>query len=68
MRINYSGKLSINNMFKCEMCSSTDRDKYIATPEMPKLVHWYEMEICKKCARREIGSKNNKEWERIHER
>ena len=66
MRIKYLGKASINNMFKCQMCTIRGRDRYSAVPQLPSLVDWNELIICKKCAKREVGSRNKKEWERIH--
>ena len=66
MKINYLGKQTIDNIFQCEICGHRGRDKYIATPET-SLVDWKELAACKKCARREIGSKNIKLWNKIHE-
>ena len=67
MRISYGGKVSAANMYKCHMCSAMTRDRYLAIPDLPDLADWKEMFLCKKCARREIGSKNAKGWDRIHE-
>ena len=67
MRIKYSGKVKVNDIFACEMCSQKGRDKYLATPEVPTLVDWKSLQICKKCARREAASKNVKKWNKIHE-
>jgi len=49
------------------MCGQMSKEQYIAKPSIPSLVDWSEMAICKNCARREVGSKNKKEWNRIHE-
>ena len=43
------------------------KEKYIAKPSIPSLVDWSEMDMCKNCARREVGGKNKKKWSRIHE-
>ncbi len=67
MKISYSGKVSVNDIFACQMCGHKGRDKYIATPEATTLVDWDKLLLCKKCARRENGSKNKKRWDRIHE-
>ena len=67
MRIKYLGKVSVNNIFNCQMCEQISKEQYVAKPNIPSLVDWSEMTICKNCARREIGSKNKKEWNRIHE-
>ena len=66
MKINYSGKTSVNDMFNCEICGHRGRDKYIATPSKEALVSWKELKVCKACARREMGTKNSKKWESIH--
>ena len=66
MRIKYLGKVSVNNMFKCQTCTTMGRDRYSAIPQLPNLVDWNELIICKKCAKREVGSSNKKEWEKIH--
>ena len=67
MQIKYSGKTGVNDIFKCQMCGGLSKDKYVATPSIPDLVDWKELKICKKCARREVGGKNGKLWNRIHE-
>ena len=50
------------------MCEERSGERYIATPDIPMLVDWKELYLCKKCARREHGSKNKEAWERMHER
>ena len=67
MMIEYMGKLNVNDIFKCQMCGHKGRDKYIATPDIPALVDWKELFLCKKCAKRETGGKNNKKWNKLHE-
>ena len=52
---------------KCDMCHSQTKEKYLALPHLPSLVDWSEMIICKKCARREVGSKNKKKWDTLHD-
>ena len=66
-RISYLGKISVQNMFKCHMCSKPGRDRYKAVPSIPNLVDWKEIIICKNCSKREVGSKNKEEWNKIHD-
>ena len=68
MIIKYSGKTGVNDIFKCQICGALSKEEYIATPSIPALVDWEKLKICKKCARREVGGKNRKEWDRVHER
>ena len=68
MRIKYLGKVGVKDIFNCQICGQTSKEEYIAKPSISGLVDWNEMAICKNCARREIGSKNKKEWSKIHER
>jgi ribosome-binding protein aMBF1 (putative translation factor) len=63
MNIAYLGK----DYFSCQMCGERGREKYKGVPTIPALVNWKEMTICKKCARREIGSKNKKGWDKLHD-
>ena len=67
MKISYLGKVSVGDIFECQMCGQKGRDKYLATPEAASLVDWYELFVCKKCAKRETGSRNIKRWNTIHE-
>ena len=67
MRIKYLKKVSVDDIFECQICSKVGREQYVATPSLPGTVGWDELKICKKCARREIGSKNKKGWDKIHE-
>ena len=62
MIISYIGK----GREKWDMCHNYTREKYLALPHLPSLVDWSEMILCKKCARRECGSKNKKKWDAIH--
>ena len=66
MKISYLGKVSVGDIFECQMCGQKGRDKYLATPEVVTLVDWRELHVCKKCARREMGSKNAKKWDKLH--
>ena len=63
MAVKYAGKID----FKCQMCDAFGRDQYIAKPEVKKLVNWESLLICKKCAKREVGSRNKKGWDRAHD-
>ena len=63
MIVSYKGKERV----KCEMCHQMSSDKYLATPDIPGLVDWDIINLCKKCAKRETGSKNKKRWEQMHE-
>ena len=63
MIISYLGK----DGFLCEMCSQIGKDRYVATPDIPSLVEWKSINLCKKCAKREVGSKNKKRWDKIHD-
>ena len=67
MQIRYLGKVRVNDIFECQMCGQKGREKYIATPEAATLVDWNKLNLCKKCAKREVGSRNIKKWEEIHE-
>ena len=49
------------------MCGHKGREKYLATPEAVTLVDWRELYVCKKCAKREVGGRNAKKWNKIHE-
>jgi len=61
--IKYLGK----SQFKCQMCDSFGREQYIAKPEIPALVDWKSLLLCKKCAKREFGSKKAKAWKEMHD-
>ena len=67
MKIKYLKKLSVHDIFECQMCSQKGREQYIATPSLPSFADWDKLNICKKCAKREMGSRNTKEWKRMHE-
>ena len=63
MNVKYLGK----KVFKCGTCSEVAKEHYKAVPTIPALVEWKELAICRKCARRELGSKNKKGWDRLHD-
>jgi len=59
------------NVFTCEMCGKVSRFKYLKRPNeavAALLTDRKFMDICRKCAKRENGSKNKRGWERIHEK
>ena len=62
MKVSYIGK----GYDKCDTCHSQTKEKYLAVPHIPALVDWSELILCKKCARRESGSKNKKKWDALH--
>ena len=66
MRIKYLGKTSVEDIFNCQMCGQISKEEYVAKPSIPSLVDWSKLDVCKSCARREVGSKNKKEWSKIH--
>ena len=69
--ISYEGKTKVSEVFSCQMCGKVSKFKYLKYPH-PAIQHLFEKEeripisICKACAKREIGSKNKKGWERLH--
>ena len=62
MIISYIGK----RYFKCQICTKMAKEEYLATPSLSQLVDWKELKVCEKCAKREVGSRNKKQWEKIH--
>ena len=69
--IEYLGAVGIN-LFRCNMCSKLYKFKYLKFPH-PAIIDIMPgeqqkgIEICRKCAKRELGSKNKIKWERLHE-
>ena len=63
MKVSYVGK----DGFICEMCNQLGRDRYVGAPDIPSIVDWKSIALCKKCAKREVGSKNKKVWDRMHD-
>ena len=69
--IEYIGAVGIN-LFRCTMCSKMSKFKYLKFPD-PAIVALLlkedqkGIEICRKCAKRELGSKNKRKWEELHE-
>ena len=56
--------------FKCEMCGAQGiglKQVYEWVPPAKSLTGTPNMEVCGKCARRELGSKNSKKWRELHE-
>jgi len=70
--VTFEGSVKVNEYFPCQMCGETSKFKYLKYPH-PSVQHLYNGEdklplnICKKCAKREIGSKNKKGWDKLHE-
>ena len=66
--LKYIGPVSMNP-FKCTTCDKMSKQKYLIKPH-PAMAYLSDdkrwREICKKCARREIGSKNKKGWDKLH--
>ena len=54
--------------YNCDICGTRSREKFEATPSLPTLASWERMYCCKKCAQREIGSKNKKKLIAIMEK
>ena len=69
--IEYIGAVGIN-LFRCAMCDKLSKFKYLKFPHpaiikiMPK-DRQNGIEICRKCAKRELGSKNKLKWDKLHE-
>ena len=67
--IKFIGAVGVN-VFPCKMCGKTAKFKYMKYPHPAVarlLTDSKPMEICRKCAKRETGSKNKKKWDAIHE-
>tara|TARA_Y100000310_G_C20509786_1_gene728233 strand:+ start:72 stop:308 length:237 start_codon:yes stop_codon:yes gene_type:complete len=68
----YEGPVKVSEFFPCQMCGKTSKFKYLKYIH-PAIQHLYKGEekiplsICKQCAKREIGSKNKKGWNQLHE-
>jgi hypothetical protein len=57
------------HIFVCEMCGYQSQKKYKRYPHpavINLLIDKNPQCICKKCAKRELGSKNQLEWKRIN--
>ena len=52
-------------------CVKEDKQKYLIRPNLA-VIHLVDdrrwRQICKNCAKREIGSKNKKGWDKLHEK
>jgi|TARA_Y100000310_G_C20525870_1_gene736002 hypothetical protein len=67
--IKFIGAVGVN-IFPCKMCGKNAKFKYMKYPHpavAELLTDREPLEICRKCAKREIGSKNKKAWDKIHE-
>ena len=67
--IEYIGAVGIN-VFRCNMCNKMAKFKYMKSPHpaVARLViDTTPVAICRKCAKRELGSKNKLAWDEIHE-
>ena len=71
IHVSYEGKAKVDEVFSCQMCGKISKFKYLKYPH-PAIQHLFKeeektpMKICKACAKREIGSKNKKGWEKLH--
>ena len=69
--LEFIGAVGIN-LFRCNMCDKLSKFKYVKHPH-PAIINLISedqqggMEICRKCARREIGSKRKDKWDKLHE-
>ena len=69
--IEYIGAVGIN-LFRCKMCDKLSKFKYLKFPH-PAIIKLMSEDsqngiyICRKCAKRELGSKNKSKWEELHE-
>jgi hypothetical protein len=70
--IEYIGAVGIN-LFRCFICDKLSKFKYLKFPH-PAIIKLMPedrqvgMEICRKCAKREIGSKSKYKWDKLHEK
>jgi hypothetical protein len=66
--LKYIGLVSMHP-FKCTTCDKLSKQKYLIRPN-PAIIHLMDdrrwRQICKNCARREVGSKNKKGWDKLH--
>tara|TARA_R100001594_G_scaffold139431_1_gene183818 strand:- start:681 stop:899 length:219 start_codon:yes stop_codon:yes gene_type:complete len=66
--IKYEGHLKMHP-FKCSTCGQSSTHKYLRRPHQAvrKLLEdtsWKE--ICRKCAKKEVGTKNKRGWDKLH--
>ena len=54
--------------FHCQMCAKylAKGDVYVWHPPAKSISGNIDMEICDKCARRELGTKNTKKWKELN--
>ena len=69
--IEYIGAVGIN-LFRCNMCDKMSKFKYLKFPHPAIIKIMPEesqkgIEICRKCAKRETGSKAKAKWDKLHE-
>jgi|TARA_R100001530_G_scaffold101662_1_gene70706 deoxycytidylate deaminase len=67
----YEGKAKVSEIFPCQMCGKMSKFKYLkyihpAIQYLFKAEEKIPLKICKICAKREVGSKNKKRWEKLH--
>ena len=66
--LKYEGPVSMDP-FKCSFCAQLSKHEYLRKPNSA-IAHLMDdnrwVSICKKCARKEIGSKNIKGWRKLH--
>ena len=71
IHVSYEGKAKVDEFFPCQMCGKISKFKYLKYIH-PAIRHLFlgeekpPLKICRKCAKREIGSKNKKGWEKLH--
>ena len=60
-------KLDKRHQFRCGMCYDHWTKQVDVYQWDPLVIPGPSLNICKKCARREIGSKNKKGWEQLND-
>jgi hypothetical protein len=67
--VEFIGAVGVD-IFPCGMCGKMAKFKYMKYPHPAVarfLVDRAPLEICRKCAKREVGNKNKTAWKEIHE-
>ena len=66
--LRYKGPVGMDQ-FKCTFCSKMSKQEYLRRPN-GAIAHLMDdnrwVSICKNCAKKEVGSKNKKGWEKLH--
>ena len=66
--LRYKGPVRMGQ-FKCTFCAKMSRQEYLRRPNRA-IAHLMDdnrwISICKNCAKKEVGSKNKKGWEKLH--